>query len=73
MYLFVLFRMVCSSSQCTAINKSVLEKISSYTLGLSTNIFHVEEPKNNFNAATFLESTFNISSKLSLVPPNMKE
>ena len=66
-------RIVSSSSQCTDINKGVDENISFKTSGLSTNIFPVEEPKNNFNPATVLGSTLSISSKLSFVPPNIKE
>ena len=54
-------------------NKSVFEKIFSNTSGLSTNILPVDEPKNNFSAATFLGSSFKISSRLSLVPPNINE
>ena len=39
----------------------------------STNIFPVEEPKNNFIAGISFILFFNISSRLVFVPPNIKE
>ena len=52
---------------------SVEENIFSSVCGLSTNIFPVDEPRKSFNPATSFGFTFNISSRLSLVPPNMNE
>ncbi len=54
-------------------SKSVLLKIFLRTSGLSTSILPVDDPKNNLSAATSFGFTFKISSKLSFVPPNIKE
>ena len=65
--------MVGSSSQCTEMTRSVEENILRKTASSSTNMFPVEDPKKSFKPATLVLSKRATSSKLSFVPPNIKE
>ena len=54
------------------VQNEVAEQIGDF-INKGGEILIVEEPKNNFNPATFRGFVFRISSKLSFVPPIIKE